>query len=56
MGSRGGATGDLIFEKIPTVYRPTDDQRASARLIVCANSSGSIEAKELLEMLGLLDD
>jgi hypothetical protein len=52
MPGRGGE--DMLLQKIPVPYPPTEDQIAQARLVVCANCFDSIEAETMLAMLGLL--
>lgn len=54
MASKGGS-GDFLMEKIPLVYKPNEEERALARLIVCSRAEGPSDAHLLLDMLGLLD-
>lgn len=48
------ASLDMAVENIPIPSPLTEDQIANARVTVCANAFDSIEAEQLLRMLGLL--
>lgn len=45
---------DMLLQKIPVPPPLTDEQKDSARRVVCANSDTAAEAETMLAMLGLL--
>lgn len=53
---RYGYHGDAIRAPLPAAPPVTAQDRAKARLIVCGNAKNAAEAKQFLDMLGLLDE
>lgn len=49
-----GRGEDMLLQQIPVPPKPTDEQIAQARLVVCSNADDSAEAETMLAMLGLL--
>jgi len=45
---------DMLLQQIPLPTKPTDQQVAQARRVVCSYADDAAEAESMLAMLGLL--